>query len=414
MIQRYILFLSLFASTLFGETLTLHEAVQKAIETHPDIKEFALGVKKSQSAIDVARADYLPQVNLSAEYDPTKTYVFPANGVFNTKDDDGYQIGASLKQKIWDFSKTTNQIDAQKEGVDISKLTLSDAKALLAYKVKLQYELMVVQRKAVVVREKDLEAKRALYEQANAFVKHGLKTSADATRFLSAYYFAKDNLAISQASFEKARTRLSLYIGQEVSEDVTLQEGFADAGIHRDTQSILASSPLLKALKIGVEKSALEYKSIEATHYGSIDAVASYLHQNTLNKYDATVVGVTLNVPLYTGGRTSAYVEQALLNKEISEATLRSKSLALKEEVAALLIDIERYANTIEAKKAQLQAATSTSNLLEARYKEGLATYIEVLDAIALRLDAELGLLSAKYERSSAIHRLEYLEGKVE
>ncbi len=414
MIQRYILFLLLFASTLFGETLTLHEAVQKAIETHPDIKEFALGVKKSQSAIDVARADYLPQVNLSAEYDPTKTYVFPANGVFNTKDDDGYQIGASLKQKIWDFSKTTNQIDAQKEGVDISKLTLSDAKALLAYKVKLQYELMVVQRKAVLVREKDLEAKRALYEQANAFVKHGLKTSADATRFLSAYYFAKDNLAISQASFEKARTRLSLYIGQEVSEDVTLQEGFADAEIHRDTQSVLASSPLLQALKIGVEKSALEYKSIEATHYGSIDAVASYLHQNTLNKYDATVVGVTLNVPLYTGGRTSAYVEQALLNKEISEATLRSKSLALKEEVAALLIDIERYANTIEAKKAQLQAATSTSNLLEARYKEGLATYIEVLDAIALRLDAELGLLSAKYERSSAIHRLEYLEGKVE
>ncbi len=62
---------------------------------------------------------------------------------------------------------------------------------------------------------------------------------------------------------------------------------------------------------------------------------------------------------------------------------------------------------------AQLRAATSTSELLSARYKEGLSTYIEVLDASALKLDAELGLLSAKYEKSSAIHKLEYFEGKI-
>ena len=412
MIQRFILFFILLVSEVFGQELTLDDAIQKAMVTHPDIRQFALGVKKSEASIDVARADYLPQVNLNAEYDPTKTYVFPANGIFNTKNDDGYQIGASVHQKIWDFSKTTANIDAQKESVNISILTLADAKALLAYKVKLEYELMLVQRKAMLVRQKDLEAKEALYKQANAFVQNGLKTSADASRFLSSFYVAKDNLAISQASFDKARNKISIYIHQDIASDVVLEDTLLSMPNVESEKEILSSSPALRALQVGVQKSSLEYDSVAATHYGSIDALASYSHQNTLNKYDASLVGVTLNVPLYTGGRTSAYVEQATLNKEIAQASYNSKLLALKEEVSSLLIDIKRYENTIKAKEAQLEAASSTSNLLEARYKEGLATYIEVLDAAALKLDAELGLLSAKYERSSAIHRLEYLQGK--
>ena len=44
---------------------------------------------------------------------------------------------------------------------------------------------------------------------------------------------------------------------------------------------------------------------------------------------------------------------------------------------------------------------------------EKLGYIIEVLDASALKLDAELGLLSAKYERSSALYKLEYLQGKI-
>ena len=62
---------------------------------------------------------------------------------------------------------------------------------------------------------------------------------------------------------------------------------------------------------------------------------------------------------------------------------------------------------------AQLEAATSTSNLLEARYKEGLATYIEVLDAISLVLNARLGVLEAYYSKSIAINRIEYLKGNL-
>ena len=163
-------------STLKAENLSLNECIQKALKTHPDIQKYSLGVKSAKSAIDIARADYLPQVTLNAEYDLIRTYTLPSNGIFNTKESDGWAIGGIVNQKIWDFSKTTANIEAQKVDEEISNLTLVDAKALLAYKVKLQYELMLVQKIAIEVREEDLNSKTELYKQAEAFVKNGMRT----------------------------------------------------------------------------------------------------------------------------------------------------------------------------------------------------------------------------------------------
>jgi outer membrane protein TolC len=69
---------------LNAQTLSLEESINKTLSNHPDIKTFALKVTQSQTGYRSARADYLPQVNLSAEYDPLKTYVFPFNGAFHT------------------------------------------------------------------------------------------------------------------------------------------------------------------------------------------------------------------------------------------------------------------------------------------------------------------------------------------
>ncbi len=413
MFKKNLLLFALLGTQLFAQTLTLDSAIQKALSSHPDIQKASLVVHKNKRGVDLAEADYLPQVSLYAEYDPTKTYVLPSDGVFHTVDNDGYILSATLHQKIWDFSKTTANIDAQKENIDIAKLSLEDAKAYLAYQVKLQYELMLVQHSAIEVREKDLESKEALYKQALAEVQQGMKTSADATRFLSSFYVAKDNLAIAQANFEKARVSLSLYINEDIPEDVELEDTLQIRANTLNEQKIVQDSPSLKALKKGIQKSYLEHKSAKASHYGSVDGVASYSYQNTLNEYDSSLVGITLNIPLYSGGRTSAQVEQAEINRQSSQAEYNSKLLALRGQIESLLIDLQRYEKTIAAKNAQLDAAVSTYKLLDARYKEGLATYIEVLDALALQLDAKLGLLTAKYERSSAVHQLEYLQGKI-
>ena len=176
---------------------------------------------------------------------------------------------------------------------------------------------------------------------------------------------------------------------------------------------MLQNSLSLKILHNDLIKSKLLYKATKASHYGSIDAVASYSHQKTLNSYDTSMVGIMLSFPLYSGGRLSAQEKQAIIDKQSAKNEFDAKVLALKEEFSNLLIDLKRYKYTIKAKTSQLQAAKQTKTVINARYKEGLATYIEVLDATALMLNAQLGLLQANFGKRSIIHRTEYLQGKI-
>jgi len=412
--------LKIFLLTIFitlhlqADTLSQDEAISKALNYHPDIKRFILQVRSTEAGVKKSRAQYLPQVHLSAEYDPTRTYVLPQNGQFHTIDDTGWQAGVVINQKIWDFGKTTSAIDASKIETKIAALSLIEAKALLVYNVKLQYTMMLVQRKAVEVRKKDMEAKEALYKQSKAMVEQGMKTRVDLTRFLSSFYVAQDNLSISEAAYEKARVALSLYIGERVSSDVVLQEDILSRQKSEafGYEQIKNSSPALQSAQESIHQNELIYESVHASHYGSIDALASYSYQDTLNSYDASLVGLTLNIPLYVGGSISAQAEQAALAQESAKVVYDSKVLALQQEVEALEVDLNRYKKTIKAKKAQLEASQETMTLLTARYKEGLATYIEVLDATALYLNAELGLLEAYYNQSAILNRLDYLQGE--
>jgi outer membrane protein TolC len=158
----------------------------------------------------------------------------------------------------------------------------------------------------------------------------------------------------------------------------------------------------------------LLHKSARASHYGSLDLLASYNRVGSLNLYDTQLVSVVLNIPLYAGGRLTAQTQNAEIGLQIAKEQKASKILALKEQVSNLVLDIQRYNGTIAAKKAQLDAAKSTQRVLEGRYKEGLATYIEVLDASSLVLNAKLGLLQAYYEKTLSIDTIEYLKGKTE
>ena len=400
-------------SPLYGQTLNLQDCIQKALHNHPDIKRFILQVRSSQKEVDITRADYLPQISIDAEYDPTRTYVFPSNGIFNTQNSDGWQVGVTLKQKIWDFARTSSLIKAQETQQEIAKLSLQDAKALLAFKVKLQYELALVQQKAIDVRKHDFQTKEALYKQAKALVDQGLKTRADASRFLSSTSIAKDNLAIAESNFSKARMVISLYIGEPVPQDTFFEKNSINTEAYSiDEKVVLKESPVLQSLEGTIKKNEFLSQATKSSHYGSIDAVASYSYQDTLNAYDATLVGVVFNIPLYTGGRLSAQDEKAFIDKQNAENEYEAKVLEFKQDYRTLLYDLKRYQHTIKAKSNQYNSAQQTVDVMKGRYREGLATYIEVLDAVAVMLDAELGLLQATYDRSSTNHRLEYLQGK--
>ncbi|MDD2448723.1 MAG: TolC family protein [Sulfurimonas sp.] len=413
------LHICLFALILQANTLSLEECIDKTLKNHPDIKKLSLGISRTEAMVGIAKADYLPQINANAQYNPINTFVMPQNGSFNTIEDDSWQVGVQLNQKLYDFSKTTSTINAYKKDTEIASLSLGDQKALLAYTVKIQYSIVLLQTKALEVREEDLKTKEELYNQAKAFVKEGLKTEADALSLLSAVYIAEDSLAQTESELDKALSTLSIYMGEKIDSNTKFEDNSTqnDRDIE-DTQalleSILVNNYEVKSRQQQIYRDEFLYEATKAGHYGSIDAVASYTHQDTLNEYDTSQVGISINIPIYSGGRVSAQTEQSRIAKDESKESYNSKKLLLEDEMQRLIIDLKKFKHTVKAKEALLDSSQATKEIVEARYKEGLSTYIEVLDASSTYLFANLGLLEAKFNINNIINRLDYLQGIIQ
>lgn len=405
--KKILLFIGMvYSASLCADKLELNDAIEKTLHNHPDLKSSYLRVRQSEESYKSSFSAYLPQVNLQANYNIEDAMY----------DDTTWNVGANLNQKIWDFSKTSSLVKVSKLDQEISKLSVEDLKHLLAYKVKSFYEEMILYKETIKVREQDLQLKKDYYNQSKALVEQGLRTQADSSSFLSAVYLAKTNLFNAKASYEKAKNSLSLYMGEDISDTIELDHSILTKGIefsNINVDDILNENYDLKIDKKNIDKNVLIHKSTKASHYGSIDAIASYTHLDNIKSYDTKSLGITLNIPLYTGGKLSAETQKARINSQIAQETKISKELALREEVESLIIDIKSYDKTILSKQAQLEASKEAKKVLDARYKEGFSTYIEVLDASSSVLNAQLGVLETFYKKSLAINRINYLRGKI-
>ena len=155
--KKSLLLLSLFFSCAYTQTLSLEQSIEKTLLNNPDIQSFILKTELSQKNYDATFADNLPQINLQGEYDFSQTYTSSSNGAFYTKEKDAWYSGANLKQKIWDFQKTSFKVDSLKIEEDIATLSLEDMKSFMVYKIKSLYKLIVVQKEAIEVHKKDLD-----------------------------------------------------------------------------------------------------------------------------------------------------------------------------------------------------------------------------------------------------------------
>ena len=398
---------------LQAEVLTLQNCVEKAIKTHPDVRIFLLKAQKAHKGLEIAKRAWYPKVSAYAEYDPQRTYVMPQNGTFHTIDENGWTAGVGVTQKIFDFAKTSHAVESAQKSYEIGKLSLKEAKALMRYRVRVAYAGILVQQAALKARRKDLEAKKALYNQAKALVRQGLKTRADESRFLASVKQAEEALAAARAGYEKAKIALEQYIGEPLPKSATFQTDILQNPGHASTlKEILRNNLDLKIAQTDEAAALARMKEKHAEHFGSVEAFADANHFDTLSRYDTTTLGVRYSVPLYSGGIVSIQEQQERIGHMLATEASASKTRIVTQQVRDLLADLKAVQKRIEARKAQIEAAKQTQKLIEARYEAGVATYMEVLDAQALWLDARLGLIGAYFDRAQAFYRLEYLNGK--
>jgi multidrug efflux system outer membrane protein len=155
--------------------------------------------------------------------------------------------------------------------------------------------------------------------------------------------------------------------------------------------------------RIGVAQAArLPTISITAS-YGSQSPRASDLFGNNSEIYQA-LAGVSL--PLFTGGRLINQTRAARARADQARLQYEQSVLIALREASDALAGVRTSRDQVVAQQTQAEALRRALQLAELRYRTGIASYIEVLEAQRSLFDAELALSQAQLGQLSAAVQL--------
>lgn len=416
LIIRLYFFIFITTQALFSQTISLQEAIVATLESHPDAKIALFLLEKSRANLGVTKALRHPEIILNGDYFPTKTLVMPTNGAFATRDSSTSHIDVTVTYTLWDFGRSSERINAAMYENDASLSLHENAQAVLIQKVWQAYYSLAYLHRLIKTTEHSLAFYQALYDQATHLRHSGLKTQIDEERFYASLLESKDTLAIAHSEEKKSLQILSLLTALPL-ESIVIEDDFEV--LSQTTIPLLSeekwrtllmeNNAQLSAFSFKIKQSESLHVSSSLEKYGTISAVASTGYDDSLSSYNTTQIGIKASIPLYTGGKLSHQEEKDRVGVLTSKEELRSLELTLWQELYGNIQDLKRLDATIKAKEAVAHSLAKAILIIKGRYAQGLATYIEVLEAQMAYDSALTSVNSAMLQKISSlanIHRL--------
>lgn len=390
--------------------LTLDEAVDQTLKTHPDGQIALLRYESAQQEKASALSARYGRIDLNGAYYPTKTYVMPANGTFSTKQNDGFHADVTGVYSLWDAKRTDNAIVAATKAQESAYFTQKLSQGELIEQVWQRYYGIAYAKMLIDSAEASVKFYEGEYQQARTMQLSGLKTQADELRFKASLMEALDQLEWAKNEGDKTRVALTNLVGDETIMDVRKE------ALQQQAEDIIVGSYTLESLRQELKNSNLHLKALQATmaqskalseisnaqRYGEVMLVGSAGYDNSLSSYNSYYAGVSGTIPLYDGGKLSAQAQKSRIDYAIASRAFESNEKALWQELYGGYRDLQRADATIKTKEAIVAATRQTLTLFQERYKQGLATYIDVLESQKTLYTACLGVADAQYQKIRA------------
>lgn len=377
----------------------LHRLIELALKNNTDLRTAALNAEQVRAQYAIARAERFPTLRANAG----------ATRSGNSQStSESYQAGlgiASFELDLWGRVRNSSEAALQNyfaslANRDAAQLSLiaSVAKAHfneiyaedsmhLAQDVlttrQETYRLSVLRHKAGVISAIDLRAQEALIESA------------------------KTAYAVAVNGREQARNALSLLINQPLPEDLPkplpLDKQFSIRNLPTGLSSeVLLNRPDIRAAEhtlrqananIGVARAAF-FPTISLT--GSAGFASNQLDGLFSGSNRSWSFGPSISLPIFDWGVNSANLDAAKVAGEKAVVAYEAAVQSAFHDVANALVARASLNSQYESNAAQDKAYSESLRLISLRYKHGVASSLELLDAERSRYSSASTLLSTE------------------
>jgi outer membrane protein TolC len=306
----------------------------------------------------------------------------PASGGF------GYQDArVSLTQSLYS-AELRNQYRARKSDEQASLLSIQDSRDVVVFAVGSAYLQVIASAARVETARAQLASAGELDQQTADRVKHEVSPEIDSIRSQVERQSAEQRLTNATNQLEKDKLTLARIIGLAIDQDFELSDPLAYhplSGITSETatEEALRSRADVRSGEASVQAAAFTVRAQKAQRLPVVSLSADYggAGANIGNFNQVYSVAGNISVPLYTGGRIHADIEQAQADLTRRKAEYEDLKGRVAYDVRIAWLDLS--ASDSSAKVAERNKSLAERALVQSqdRYTNGVTNYLEVVQA---------------------------------
>lgn len=217
--------------------------------------------------------------------------------------------------------------------------------------------------------QKNLDRVNALYSRQMAMVTDVLDLKARVDALAAQEVEARNQVRLSREALSELVGRPVNERLSRIREDVELQ--VPTGTLESWTERALTASPALKAQRSGVSAANAALREANGAHYPSLSLGLSAQrsdvgYDNTLApETDTYVATLGVQIPLYSGGSTSARVRALYNDQMTAEQQLEGVRRQILKETTSAYLSIQASVEKVKASRNALESAEQSSKAAE-------------------------------------------------
>ncbi|KJY92275.1 outer membrane channel protein TolC [Pseudoalteromonas piscicida] len=375
----------------------------------------ALGVLLPQLGFQMSYTDVNSEGPSSQQNDSTGYTMFES-------DTDTFQRSISLNQTIFNMASWQGLSIAEKRAMQASTQYEQQKQTLIVRIAEGYFNVLSALDSLEFVQAEKRAIERQL-EQTKQRYEVGLTAITDVHEARAQFDRAVADEIIAGNAVETARETLRTITGKYHAKlDKLNTETFSTVKPTQNTNDFIEIAKA-KNLDLQVAKSAVDIAKdqidlAKAGHYPTLnlnatysDSLADSAGRQHAPRSDRTSVGLTLDVPIYTGGQTVAATDQARANfvasSEDMEAAMRNMTRSVITSYNQVVSDVATY----RALEQAVVSAESALQATEAGFDVGTRTIVDVLVSTQNLYNAKRNLADIRYRYVLSSLRLKQAAG---
>jgi outer membrane protein len=412
-----------------AEPLSRAQAVARALEANPDVKKAGENLSKLRGYVTEARADALPEIKILGQWTKFRDPSILNSGSFDSFPPefidqlkpvptalwDGY---ATLKQTLWSFKvgKALKAARLATESGDEEIRRVRQAVALLAIQAYNEHVLSLERVRVAgnAVRQKEMQLETTRNRRAS-----GVATDLDVLRFEVDLENTRAQLLAQEGAAELARGRLNAVLVRPIGSpieptdrleyvEVTVspEQAVAAAWSHRPEVKQVDLEERIRGFAVGIARADMRPSLDFNGTFGWSTRKTSNFFESDFQRWSA---GAVLTIPVFDGWRTAGKVAQAQAdkNKVTQDRIALENQIRLEARDAVDRLSVAR--KVLGAAELNLRQAQKALEMIQANYKYGAATLLDVIDAQAAQTQADSNRIQALFAHANARAMLRFV-----